>query len=195
MGGQNEYFGYLHMGWGIGCIDSYVGNVIASQGSDSLIEFGSTVGVALEADVAEVGLHQARLQVGDTYGGIGHVDAESVREGLHGSLRGAIDIAPGISSIASHTTYINNVSAVALNHAGHDETRHRQQPHDVRVDHRFPVVEVAFIFGFESKGKTGIVDEYVDLLPVCGQALDGLLSRLAVSDVEDECQYLRACGF
>ena len=32
MGGENEHFGYLHMGWGIGSIDSHIGNIVASQG-------------------------------------------------------------------------------------------------------------------------------------------------------------------
>ncbi len=186
MGGENEHFGYLHMFGGVGGIDGHIGDIVAREGFDALIELGCALGVAVEADVAEIGLYEAGLEVGDADGSVGHVDAESVGEGLHGCLCGTVDIASCVSSIARHTTYINNVSAVALDHLGHDEACHGQQAFDVGVDHGLPVVEVAFVFGFESQGEAGIIDEHVDLLPLLGQSFDGLAGCLAVSDVEGE---------
>ena len=194
MSGQNEYFGNLHMRWGIGSKDCHIGDVVAREGFDALIEFGSTLGIAVEADVAEVGLYEAGLEVGDADSGIGHIDAETVGEGLHGSLCGAVDIASGIGGIARYAPYINNVSAVARNHLGYDEACHREQTLDIGVDHCLPIIEVALIFWFEAQGKAGIIDEHIDLLPLLWQALDGLAGCLAVSDIEGEREHLCAFG-
>ena len=194
MSGQNEYLGYLHMGGGIGGIDGHIGNIVAREGLDALIELGGAGRIAMEADVAEIGLDEAGLEVGDADGRVGHIDAEAVAKGLYGCLRGAVDIATGIGCIARHTPYINNVSAVALNHTGYDEARHREQALDIGVDHGLPVIEVALVFGFEAEGQAGIIDEYVDLLPLLGQAFDGLAGGLAVADVEGEDEHLGALG-
>ena len=83
MCGQNEHFGNLHMGWGIGSIDGHISDVVTSEGFDALVKFCSTVGIAMEADIAEVGLHEAWLEVGDADGRVGHVDAETVGEGFY----------------------------------------------------------------------------------------------------------------
>ena len=40
MGGQNQHFGNLHVSRGIGCIDGNVGNVVACQRLDALIDVG-----------------------------------------------------------------------------------------------------------------------------------------------------------
>ena len=56
MGGQYQHFGNLHMRWSISRIDSNVGNVVASQRLDALIDVGGTLVIAMETDGAEVGL-------------------------------------------------------------------------------------------------------------------------------------------
>lgn len=195
MSGQNEHLGYLHVGWGIGCEDGHIGDVVAREGLDALIEFGCALGVAMEADVAEVGLYEAGLEVGDADSGIGHVDAETVGEGFYSSLCGTVDITPCVGSIARHAPYINNVSAVARNHLGYDEACHGEQTLDIGVDHGLPVVEVALVFGFESQGEACIIDEHVDGLPFLGQTLDGLAGCFTVSYVEGQDEHLGALGF
>ena len=75
MSGQNEHFGNLDMGRGIGSKDGNIGNVITCQRLDAFIDIGSTVVVTMEADIAEVGLDKAGLQVCDADSRIGHIDA------------------------------------------------------------------------------------------------------------------------
>ena len=184
MSGQDEHF----------CIDSHISDVVAREGLDALIELGGTIGISVETDVAEVGLYKAGLEIGDADGSVGHVNAESVGEGFHCCLRGAVDIASGIGGIACHTPYINNVSVVACYHLGYDEARHRQQPLDIGVDHGLPVVGVTLVFWLEAQCEASIIDEYVDLLPLLRQALDGLAGSLAVSDVKSEDEHVGALG-
>ena len=93
MGGEDEHLGNLDVGGGIGCIDGYIGDVVTRQWIDALIEFAGAIGIALETDITEVGLHETWLEVGDPYGGVGHIDTETVGEGFHGCLRGTIYIA------------------------------------------------------------------------------------------------------
>lgn len=76
MGGEDEYLGNLDVGWGIGCIDGYIGDIVTRQWLDALIEFGGTIGIALKTDITEIRLYKAWLEVGDTYGG---VSATSIR--------------------------------------------------------------------------------------------------------------------
>ena len=85
MSGQDEDLGNLHMLRRIGSIDSHIGDVVASEGLDALIDIGSTVAVAMETDVTEVGLNQAWLQVGDTNGRVGHIDTQSIGQSLEGA--------------------------------------------------------------------------------------------------------------
>ena len=65
MGGQYQYLGNLHMGWGIGSIDGNVGDVVARQRLDTFIDIGGTLVVTMKAGVAEVGLDKSWFQVGD----------------------------------------------------------------------------------------------------------------------------------
>ena len=67
MCGQYQYFGYLHMFWRIGGIDSHIGNVVACQGGDAFVQFGSTLFVTLEADIAEVRFQASGLSHGWRY--------------------------------------------------------------------------------------------------------------------------------
>ena len=108
MGSQYQHLGNLYMLRGICSIDGHVGNIVACQGLDALIELGGALGIAVETDVAEVGLHEAGLEIGDADGGVGHIDAQTVGEGLDGGLRSAVDIATGVGGIARHTTYIRD---------------------------------------------------------------------------------------
>ena len=102
MSSQNKYLGNLDVLRSVGCKDGYIGNVVTRQRLDAFVDISSTFVVAVESDVAEIRLYKARLQVGNADGCIGYIDAQSVGERLHGSLCGTIDIATGISSIASH---------------------------------------------------------------------------------------------
>ena len=78
MGGQNQHLGYLDMSGCVGGIDGHVCDVIASQRLDAFIDIGGTVVVAMKADVAEIRLYEAGLQVGDADSSVGHVNAQAV---------------------------------------------------------------------------------------------------------------------
>ena len=84
--------------WCIGGVNGNIGNIVASEGLDAFVHIGRTVVVTMEADVAEVGLHQAWLQIRDTNGCVGHIDTQSVRKGLYCCLGGTIDISIRVTS-------------------------------------------------------------------------------------------------
>ena len=65
MSGQNQHLCNLYMLWCIGGVNGNIGNIVASEGLDAFVHIGRTVVVTMEADVAEVGLHQAWLQIRD----------------------------------------------------------------------------------------------------------------------------------
>ena len=186
MGGEYEHLGDLHVLGGVGGIDGHVGDVVTGEGLDALVDIGGALGVTMEARVAEVGLNKAGLEVGDTDGGIGHIEAQAVGDGLHGSLGGAIYVAVGIGGVASDGADIDDMAAVALHHAGHHETRHGEQSLDVGIDHGVPVVVGAFILGLKTKGEAGIVDEHIDVFPLGGEVLDALGGFLAITHVENQ---------
>ena len=74
MGSENQHLGNLDMGRGIGSKDGDIGNIIARQWLNAFIDICRSVAIAMETDVAEIRLDQARLQIGDTDGRIGHID-------------------------------------------------------------------------------------------------------------------------
>ena len=140
----------------------------------------------MEADVAKVGLHQSRLDIGHADARVGRVDAQSVGDHLHRRLRAAIDVAVGVGSVASHRTDVDDLATVALHHARHQRAAHVEQALDVGVDHRVPVVEVATLQRVEAQGQSGVVDQHVDLGPVGLQAAADVKHLLLVSHVEAE---------
>lgn len=194
VGGEDEHLGDLHVGGGVGGVDGHVGDVVAGEGFDTLVDVGGALGVTMETGVAEIGLHEAGLEVGDADGGVGHVEAQAVGDGLHGRLGGAIDVAIGVGRVAGHGADVDDMAAVALHHARHYETCHSEQALDVSVHHGVPVVVAAFVLGLEAEGEAGVVHQHVDVLPFGRQALDALRGRLAVAHVEEERQHLGALG-
>ena len=102
MGGEDEHLGYLDMSRGIGGIDGNIGNIVACEGLDALIELSGSISITTETDIAEVGLYQAWLQVCNTNGSIGYIDAQAVGQGFYCGFRSTIDIAASIGCIACH---------------------------------------------------------------------------------------------
>ena len=82
MSGQNEYLCYLHMLWRVGGIYGDIGYIVARKGLDALIDIGCTIVVAMETDIAEVGLHKSRLQISHPDGGVGHIDTQASERAL-----------------------------------------------------------------------------------------------------------------
>ena len=75
MCGKDKHLGYLDVGRGIGSIDGNIGNVVARERLDALIDIGGPVVVTVETGVAEVRLDKSRLQVRHADGGMGHINA------------------------------------------------------------------------------------------------------------------------
>lgn len=119
MRGEDEDLGNLHMLGGIGGIDSYIGDIVAGEGLNAFVDIGSTLGVAMEASVAEISFHKTRFEVGDADGSASYIEAESIGDGLYGSFGGTIDITVSIGSVASNRADIDDVAAVAFHHTRH----------------------------------------------------------------------------
>lgn len=186
MGGEDEHFRYLDVSRGLRGKDSGCGYVVARERSDALIDGVGPIGVAMEADTAEVGLHKSGLQQGDAQRSVGYVDAQSVGDGFDSGFRGAVYVAPGVGGVAGYAADVDDMPSAALYHCGYDFARHRQQAFDVGVDHRIPIVIVAFLLGIKAEGEAGVVDEDVDGFPFVGEGFEGSAAGVAVSDVEDE---------
>ena len=138
----------------------------------------------MEAYVAEVGLYQSGLQVGDANGGIRYVDAQPVGNGFHRCLGSAIYVAAGVGCIARHTAYVDDMAFVAFHHARHYKACHGEQSLDVGINHGVPILGVPLVFLVKSQSQPGIVDQYVHLFPGFGQRLPGLLSCFGIAYVK-----------
>ena len=82
MGGEDEYLGYLDVGRGVGCVYGHVGDVVAREGLDALVDGGSTICIPMKPDIAEVGLYKAGLEVA--------VSATSMRSPSESALTAAL---------------------------------------------------------------------------------------------------------
>ena len=115
MGGKHQHLGNLDMLGGTGSEINHLGDVVTGQRFDALIHIVGPFIVTVEADVGEMGLHQSGLDIGDAQIGFGDIDAQTVGDGFDSGFRGAIHIAAGVGSVASHTTDVdNNVVAISL---------------------------------------------------------------------------------
>ena len=86
------------------------------------------------------------------------------------------------------------MSFVALDHSRHYQPRHHQEGGDIGLYHRVVVGFVALVLFIEPQRKPRVVDEYVDGLPLCGQALYRLARCLTVAHIERKQQHLPAEG-
>ena len=194
MGGEDQHLGYLHVLGGVGGIDGHVGDIVARQGLDAFVDVGGALGVAVEAGVAEVGLHQSWFKVGNADSCVCDIKAQTVGDGLHSSLGSAVDIAVGVGSVAGYRADVDDMAAVALHHTRNNQTGHRQQPLDVGVDHGVPIVVAALILGFEAKSKAGVVYKHVDVFPLGRKVVDALRCLVAVADIEEKSKHVGTIG-
>ena len=174
------------------CIEGNIGYIIAIERSDALIHIVGTLIVAMEADIREVGLHQSWFYIGNTYLGMCHVDAQTIGDSLNGSLGSTIYIATRIGSITSHTTYINNVSVIALHHTRHYQASHGEQPLDIGIYHLVPIIKASFILRFQSTCQTCIIDEHIYVAPCLWDIIHSLLCRLTIAHIKSQSQDLDA---
>ena len=86
------------------------------------------------------------------------------------------------------------MTMIATDHIGDDGACHVKEPFNIGVNHRFPIVFVAFIFGFKTKGKASVVDEHVNSFPVLGQVGISVVASLTVADVVLKGQDVTAKG-
>ena len=186
VGGEDEDFGDLDVRGCRGGVEGDIGNVVAGEGLDAGVEALGGRGVAMEANVGEVRLDEAGLEVGDADGRLVEVHAESVAEGLDGGFGGAVGAAARIGDVAGYGADVDDVAAAAFDHAGDDESRHHEEGLDVGVDHGEGVVEVALMLLVGAEGETGVVDEDIDVAEVGGKVADGGFGRGAIPNVEGE---------
>lgn len=190
MGGENQHLGYLNMLGSAGGIECHVGNIIASQWLNATVNIVGTLGVAMETDVGEIGLHQSRLDVGNANAGMSHVDAQTIGDGFYCTLGGTVHISARIGSIASHTSDVDDMTTIAFHHAGNNEPGHGEQTLNVGIYHLVPVVEVAFVLWFQASCQSCIIDQDIDVAPCLRNIVNCLASRFSVAHVESQCQHL-----
>ena len=96
----------------------------------------------------------------------------------------AVDVAACIRPASGGGADIDNVAAIALNHARQHRAGHIDQPFVVGVDHVFPVFHAGFVCRLHAQRQTGIVDQHVDGAPLGGQVGNHLFNRRAVTHVQ-----------
>lgn len=186
VGGGHENLGYLHVFGGVGRKQDDVGNVIARQWLDAVVHVVGFLLVAAEAGHAEMGFHQPGLDVRHPHGRMGHVDAQSVRQGLDCRLGGTVHAAAPVGSLAGQAAQVDDMAVVAADHARYDEPRHGEQPLDVGIDHGVPFIQAALVFLVQPQCQAGIVDEDIGPAPAVLQTLYGNCGGLAVANVKDQ---------
>ena len=72
------------MGRAIGDPDNRLRNIIAAQRREPLVDLGGSLGVAVEADLGELGADGAGVDGRDPDGGVDQIEAQSLEEGIDG---------------------------------------------------------------------------------------------------------------
>jgi hypothetical protein len=184
--GEDEDLGNLDMRRSGGGVEGYVGDVVARERLDASVEALGGSGVAVEADVGEVGLDEAGFKVGDADGRLVKIHAKTVAEGLDSGFGGAIGAAARVSDIASYGADIDDMAAASFDHAWDDETRHHEESLDVGVNHGEGVFEVALVLLVGTESEASVVDEDVDVTVGGGKRTNGFFDTGTIADIKGE---------
>ncbi len=133
------------MGRSGGAEQNRIGNIVCRQGPQSLVDAGCAVLVAVESDDGELGLDEAGIDGGDPDSRSQRVDGQTTVDGGNRMLGGAVDRAVGIGLVPGNRSDIDDVSGSSGDHRGDDGSCQVQQSLDVRVDHGFPVLDIAVL--------------------------------------------------
>ena len=194
MCGKNQHFGYLNMLGSTCSIEGNIGDVGTTQRLDALVNIVGTLVVAMETNIREIGFYKSRLKIGNTHTCVSHINTQAIGQGLDSSLCGTINTTTCISSVASHTTYVNNMTMVEANHLWNNKTRHVEQTLYVGVNHLVPVLKTTFVLGLKTTRKTSIIDEHINRLETLGDAVDSLASGIAVANIKRKSKNRNALG-
>lgn len=167
----------------------HTGYVVARERGDTFVNGVGPRLVAVETHGGKFGVDHAGAYLADFDAVFQQVDAHALRKCVYGVFRGAVNGSVFIGLAAGDGTYIDDMAAAGGDHQGSDLPGDVQKAFDVGVDHAFPVVGVAFVDVFQTCGKTGVIDEYIDLFPGVGEAGYGSFDGGAFADVEAEGEY------
>ncbi len=101
-----------------------------------------------------------------------------------------VHVAVGIDLVTGDRSDVDDVTLPAGDHAGNDGATDVEQALDIRIDHRFPVIDVAVMKFFQPLSEAGIVDQHVDFRPCAVQGLQCFRHRRTIANVEDEIFYV-----
>jgi len=140
-------------------VEDLLGDVFGAQGRGAPVQrIGSRL-VALGAHQGELGLGQARRDIGDAHAGALQVAAQVVGELLDEGLARAVDMPARIGPLAGHRADVDDAGALA----GLDQRRQQRvgdvdQAGDVGVDHGVPVLQIDLLRGLRRQRQAGVVD-------------------------------------
>lgn len=86
MGGQHKHLGNLHMGRSAYGVEAHIGDVVARQGLNAVVNMTGALFVTMESDVGEIGFHQARLHIGNANATVGHINTQAIANGFTAAL-------------------------------------------------------------------------------------------------------------
>ena len=162
-----------------------LGNIVAGEGFQTLIDIVSTVLVAVEAHHGELGLDHSGANLGDTDAVAEEIDAHTVAEGVHGVFGGAIDVAILINLCAGSGAEVDDVATLAPgNHTVGHHTGDIEKALDIGVNHSVPISQGTLIEVLQTRGKACIIDQDVDVGKLLGESLHGSLTHSPIPHVE-----------
>ncbi len=150
------------------------------------------VGVPAKANDREFRFAQAGFDVGDTDGRAKQVGDEVFGKVIHKGFCAAVAVAAGVWICAGHGTEIDHMAAFPFDHAGEYGAGHVEQPLDVRVDHGFPVSQIAGLGRIKSKSESCVVYKDVNFGKFVGKARQRSVDSGFVLHVEAES--VNRCG-
>jgi len=95
-----------------------IGDIIAFQRLESLINRFGPFFITPEADLAELGLDHAGIDRADPDGGIDQIDLHPLRDGIDSMFGSAINIALRVDLVSGNRADIDDMPLVAFDHQG-----------------------------------------------------------------------------
>ncbi len=138
----------------------------------------------MEAHLAELGFHHARIHRAHTHFRAEQVHAHPLRQCRNRMFGRAVDIPARIDLVSGDGADVDDVPAAARDHVRNDGPADVEQAFDIGVNHLFPIGQLAFVQFIQPAAKPRVIDQDVYRGPGDGQAVDGSLDGRLVTHIQ-----------
>jgi hypothetical protein len=163
-----------------------LGDICGGERRHPLVDAPRALLVAAEADPAELGLDQPRVDRADANAGAEDVAPRPLRDGVERMLGRAVHRTARVDLAPRDRADVDHVASPPLHHPRQNRAGHREHALDIGVDHLVPVAHVAAVDRVERPAEARIVDQDSDLRPLGGQLGQHVRHHGGVAHVERE---------